>query len=319
MSIVNRIRDWIHRRRKAGSGALSLTEMMAMDDEELGSRFQGYLDWRSTDSYLHAERIGRILLALEVLLLSSLYWPVLVGICYFFSSFAFPDWKSGWLFPSLVLIILSVCCSDLGFQADLDPSAAFLRRRYHGDEFDNLYEDSSMRYDLLAEFMEHFDTNISEDSPLGKYQNIISAANLMIDESTNTEKGRLLKLIIPVMYMMREGVELNENNYAILDRKTDLTAKVVSFNEEFRETERLAERRNSRMVSERLVEEARKRREDAEVENVADSFVNIKAEAATMRRQLQSSPDYHRMADAGIRLEESRSILQSKVASKDEE
>lgn len=319
MSIVNRIRDWFHCRRTAGSGALSLTEMMAMDDEELGSRFQGYLDWRSTDSYLHAERIGRILLALEVLLLSSLYWPVLVGICYFFSSFAFPDWKSGWLFPSLVLIILSVCCSDLGFQADLDPSAAFLRRRYHGDEFDNLYEDSSMRYDLLDEFMKHFDTNISEDSPLGKYQNIISAANLMVDESTNAEKGRLLKLIIPVMYMMREGVELNENNYAILDRKTGLTAKVVSFNEEFRETERLAERRNSRMVSERLVEEARKRREDAEVENVADSFVNIKAEAATMRRQLQSSPDYHRMADAGRRLEESRSTLQSKVASKDEE
>ena len=55
------------------------------------------------------------------------------------------------------------------------------------------------------------------------------------------------------------------------------------------------------------------------MENVADSFVNIKAEAATMRRHLQSSPDYHRMADAGIRLEESRSTLQSKVASKDEE
>lgn len=319
MSIVNRIRDWFHRRRKAGSGALSLTEMMAMDDEELGSRFQGYLDWRSTDSYLHAERIGRILLALEALLLSSLYWPVLVGICYFFSSFAFPDWKSGWLFPSLVLIILSVCCFDLGFQADLDPSAAFLRRRYHGDEFDNLYEDSSMRYDLLAEFMEHFDTNISEDSPLGKYQNIISAANLMIDESTNAEKGRLLKLIIPVMYMMREGVELNENNYAILDRKTGLTAKAVSFDEEFRETERLAERRDSRMVSERLANEARKRREDAEVENVADSFVNIKTEADAMRRQLQSSPDYNRIANAGRRLEESRSTLQSKVASKDEE
>lgn len=319
MSIVNRIRDWFHRRRKAGSGALSLTEMMAMDDEELGSRFQGYLDWRSTDSYLHAERIGRILLALEALLLSSLYWPVLVGICYFFSSFAFPDWKSGWLFPSLVLIILSVCCFDLGFQADLDPSAAFLRRRYHGDEFDNLYEDSSMRYDLLAEFMEHFNANISEDSSLGKYQNIISAANLMIDESTNAEKGRLLKLIIPVMYMMREGVELNENNYAILDRKTGLTAKAVSFDEEFRETERLAERRDSRMVSERLANEARKRREDAEVENVADSFVNIKTEADAMRRQLQSSPDYNRIANAGRRLEESRSTLQSKVASKDEE
>lgn len=317
MSIVSRIRDWFHRRRKAGSGALSLTEMMAMDDEELGDRFQGYLDWRSTDSYLHAERIWMALSKLEFFLLSILYWPALVGICYFFS--ALPDWKSGWLFPSLVLIILSVCCSDLGAQADLDPSAAFLRRRYHGDEFDNLYEDSSMRYDLLAEFMEHFDTNISEDSPLGKYQNIISAANLMIDESTNTEKGCLLKLIIPVMYMMDEGVELNENNYAILDRKTGLTAKAVSFNEEFRETERLAERRDSRMVSERLVNEARKRREDAEVENVADSFVNIKTEAATMRRQLQSSPDYNRLADAGRRLEESRSTLQSKVASKDEE
>jgi len=317
MSIVNRIRDWFHRRRKADSGVLSLTEMMAMDDEELGSRFQGYLDWRSTDSYLHAERIWMALSKLEVFLLSSLYWPALVGIFYFFS--ALPDWRSGWLFPSLVLIILSVCCSDLGAQADLDPSAAFLRRRYHGDEFDNLYEDSSMRYDLLAEFMEHFNANISEDSPLGKYQNIISAAESMVDESTNAEKGRLLKLIIPVMYMMRKGVELNENNYAILDRKTGLTAKAVSFNEEFRETERLAERRDSRIVSERLANEARKRREDAEVENVADSFVNIKTEAETMRRQLQSSSDYNRMADAGRRLEESRSTLQSKVSSKDEE
>lgn len=236
-----------------------------------------------------------------------------------FLFFAFPDWKSGWLFPSLVLIILSVCCSYLGAQADLDPSAAFLRRRYHGDEFDNLYEDSSMRYDLLDKFMKHFNTDLNEDSPLGKYQNIISAAESMVDESTNAEKGRLLKLIIPVMYMMREGVELNENNYVILDRKTGLTAKVVSFNEEFRETERLAERRDSRMVSERLANEVRKRREDAEVENVADSFVNIKAEADTMRRQLQSSFDYNRMADAGRRLEDSRSTLQSKVSSKDEE
>lgn len=317
MSIVNRIRDWFHRRRKADSGALSLTEMMAMDNEELGDRFQGYLDWRSTDSYLHAERIWRVLLTLKVFLLSSLYWPALSGIFYFF--FAFPDWKSGWLFPSLVLIILSVCCSYLGAQADLDPSAAFLRRRYHGDEFDNLYEDSSMRYDLLDKFMKHFNTDLNEDSPLGKYQNIISAAESMVDESTNAEKGRLLKLIIPVMYMMREGVELNENNYVILDRKTGLTAKVVSFNEEFRETERLAERRDSRMVSERLANEVRKRREDAEVENVADSFVNIKAEADTMRRQLQSSFDYNRMADAGRRLEDSRSTLQSKVSSKDEE
>jgi len=317
MSIVSRIRDWFHRRRKADSGALSLTEMMAMDDEELGNRFQGYLDWKSTDSYLHAERIWAALSRLRVFLLSILYWPALVGIFYFFSAFS--DWKSGWLFPSLVLIILSVCCSDLGAQADLDPSAAFLRRRYHGDEFDNLYEDSSMRYDLLDEFMEHFNTNISENSPLGKYQNIISTAKSMVDESTNTEKGRLLKLIIPVMYMMDEGVELNENNYVILDRKTGLTAKAVSFNEEFRETERLAERRNSRMVAERLVEEARKRREDTEVENVADSFVNIKDEAETMKQQLQSSPDYHRIADADRRLEESRSVLQSKVASKDED
>lgn len=319
MSIVSRIRGWFHRRRKTGSGALSLTEMMAMDDEELGSRFQRYLDWRSTDSYLHAERIWMALSKLEVFLLSILYWPALVGICYFFSSFAFPDWKSGWLFPSLVLITLSVCCSDLGAQADLDPSAAFLRRRYHGDEFDNLYEDSSMRYDLLDEFMKHFNTDLNEDSSLGKYQDIISTAESMVDESTNAERGRLLKLIIPVMYMMDEGVELNENNYAILDRKTGLTAKAVSFNEEFRETERLAERRDSRIVSERLANEARKRREDAEVENVADSFVNIKTEAETMRRQLQSSSDYNRMADAGRRLEESRSTLQSKVSSKDEE
>lgn len=176
-----------------------------------------------------------------------------------------------------------------------------------------------MRYDLLDKFMKHFNTDLNEDSPLGKYQNIISAAESMVDESTNAEKGRLLKLIIPVMYMMREGVELNENNYVILDRKTGLTAKVVSFNEEFRETERLAERRDSRMVSERLANEVRKRREDAEVENVADSFVNIKAEADTMRRQLQSSFDYNRMADAGRRLEDSRSTLQSKVSSKDEE
>lgn len=317
MSIVSRIRSWFHRRRKADSGVLSLTEMMAMDDEELGSRFQGYLDWRSTDSYLHAERIWMALSKLEVFLLSSLYWPALVGIFYFFS--ALPDWRSGWLFPSLVLIILSVCCSDLGAQADLDPSAAFLRRRYHGDEFDNLYEDSSMRYDLLDEFMKHFNTDLNEDSSLGKYQDIISTAESMVDESTNAERGRLLKLIIPVMYMMDEGVELNENNYTILDRKTGLTAKAVSFNEEFRETERLAERRNNRILSERLANEARKRREDTDVENVADSFVNIKTEADNMRRQLQSSPDYHRITDAGRRLEESRSVLQSKIDSKDEE
>lgn len=46
---------------------------------------------------------------------------------------------------------------------------------------------------------------------------------------SDDETGRMLRLILPVAYMMRSGVTLDDDNYSILDRKTNLAKQAIDF------------------------------------------------------------------------------------------
>lgn len=51
----------------------------------------------------------------------------------------------------------------------------------------------------------------------------------MLYRFSDDETGRMLRLILPVAYMMRSGVTLDDDNYSILDRKTNLTKQAIDF------------------------------------------------------------------------------------------
>ena len=56
---------------------------------------------------------------------------------------------------------------------------------------------------------------------------------------SDDETGRMLRLILPVAYMMESGVALDADNYSILDRRTNLTEQAVGFRNAIVDKERL--------------------------------------------------------------------------------
>ena len=322
MSVFQRIKDWFSSLRKfrearRNSNRLSIRDMMSMSDEELGREFRKHGEWNTSEKgekcfwtiplLASFASIGGLFSGVFTLglLINSLFNPSL----YLITS----------LFFAVTVIIGYLCyfaCSDsLMF--------SILKRRNKYDEFDELGFDSKLRYEILTNFVHSVDTKLdTKTHSLSEYDfKITEAINHyhgysiggydVIDypsfneyryQYTDTDIGRMLKLIIPVIYL-EQNTELNEKTFSELDRKFNLNHELDEFNKEIeRKNKELDEAAREQYETNLVIEDKKKQQEASSAIN---DLVSFKKES----ENLENNPEYARINDISRRLNERKDSL----------
>lgn len=328
MSILQGIKDWFSSIRKfrearRNSNRLSIKNMMSMSDEELGRKFRKHGEWNTS------EKGEKGLWTIPLLASFASIGGLFSGSAVIISLFEPVYHSVTWIFA----VITAIMAYLLYFAFADSRLFSILKRRNKYDEFDELGFDSNLRYEILTNFVYSMDAKLDTTTDsLSEYDSKITEAINhyhgystegydVIDYSsfneyryqyTDTDIGRMLKLIIPVIYL-EQNTELNETTFSELDRKFNLNHELDEFNKEIeRKNKELDEAARKQYEAERVLEDRKKQQEAS---SAISDLVSFKKDS----ENLENNPEYARINDISRRLEESRSTLQSKVASKDEE
>ena len=354
MSIMQSMKDWFFKPNKfghhgSGSDRLSIQDMVSMSDEELGREFKKYGEWKDSEKNFHITDITDIMHFEGLCTGISSLIALVIG---WFATFLVSVSHLVFLCAGAVLImsILAVCFSV---------STKFMKyakKKYGYDKFDVLGFDDICYYEFFGYFIDSLKNTGSafNNESLSKYiHNICIAINRYhgYDDDGNNEyysnhvivfpsgayydyqysdneTGRMLKLIIPVVYM-EQHVHFDGESFDELDKKLDLTNKVIAFNEDIdrskneeqkrienlnrareEEAERLKKARKEK--AEREEKEAKIRQHQEHVRKTQEAisdFISLSQESEHMR----NDPDYARIEDASKRLNESKDSLVKKV------
>lgn len=298
------------------SNRLNIRDMMSMSDDELGREFREHGEWNASekgasindtaDSVMQLSPFEFIfaLLIIPLAIVSTV--PALIGLS----------------FLTIILIGIPILAVSL-------PS--ILRRKHKYDEFDNLGHDDNLGYEILSHFCDSVYTS-EKTSLLYKYRsNIIKATNRYHGYSTlkgivdphpqifegyppiatdrdyhyrytDTDIGRMLKLIIPVIYL-KQNMNLNEESFSELDHKLNLNNRLEEFN-------KTIDKRNDELNDEAARQrEARIERDHQEKKLKADGVVNKFMSFGKEAEYLKNNPEYARINDVSRRLNESKDSL----------
>lgn len=314
MKWFRKLKNKLKAKFTAGHHAMSLEEMMAMSAEELGRRFREHGEWRYTKKYSSlnskSENLSSVLIIyVGIVAFTRLFKPLRNII---FNIIIF-----GILGLIVILFVISDCLL----------SSSFLRRKYHYDEFDNLIGNNSDHSDgarSLDDFMGYLD-NYGEDdkeTSLGEYRNSMHDMIQMHDNEpyTDEEIGRILKLMIPVAFMVNDGMKINIQTYSILDSKYNLTKQAVELDKHLKakadkrkaeNNANIEEKERLKQEKEEQEEENRKRKEQqAAVESVG-RFIDLDNRVKNIRNLLNESPEYNRIEDATKKIHEKTEAMNS--------
>lgn len=347
MSIMQSMKDWFFKPNKfghhgSGSDRLSIQDMVSMSDEELGREFKKYGEWTDSEKNFHITDILHF--AGLCTGISSLIALVIGWVATFLVSVSHLVFLCAG--AVLIMSILAVCFSV---------STKFMKyakKKYGYDKFDVLGFNDIFYYEIFEYFINSLKNtgSASNNESLSKYIHNICIAinryhNLDDDYYSNhivrlfgtyydyqysdNETGRMLKLIIPIVYM-KQHVHFDGESFDELDKKLDLTNKVIAFNEDIdrRKNEQQKRIENLNKAREEEAERLKKaRKEEAEREEkeakirqhqehvrktqeAISDFISLSQESEHMK----NNPDYARIEDAAKRLNESKDSLVEKVA-----
>lgn len=355
MSIMQSMKDWFSKPNKFGHhrpDRLSIQDMVSMSDEELGKEFKKYGEWKNSEKNFYINSITHnicfagLLMGIDSLIVLAIGWfaTFLVGVSHLVFLCAG---------AVLIMSILAVCFSA---------STKFMKyakKKYGYDKFDVLGFDDIFYYEIFEYFIDSLKNtgSASNNESLSKYiHNICIAINRYHgydDDGDNdysnhivhivfssdayydyqyydyqysdNETGRMLKLIIPIVYM-KQHVHFDGESFDELDKKLDLTNKVIAFNEDIdrsknEQQKRIENLNKAREEEAERLKKARKREEkEAKIrqhqeyvrktQEAISDFISLSQESEHMK----NNPDYARIEDASKRLNESKDSLVEKVA-----
>jgi len=314
MKWFRKLKNKLKAKFTAGHHAMSLEEMMAMSAEELGRRFREHGEWRYSKKYSSlsskSEDLSSVLIIyVGIVALTKLFNP--------FHNIIFDIIIFGILGLIIMLFVISDCLL----------SSSFLRRKYHYDEFDNLIGNNSEHSDgarSLDDFMGYLD-NYGEDdkeTSLGEYRNAMHDMIQMHDNEpyTDEEIGRILKLMIPVAFMVNDGMKINIQTYSILDSKYNLTKQAVELDKHLKakadkrkaeNNANIEEKERLKQEKEEQEEENRKRKEQQEAVESVGRFIDLDNRVKNIRNLLNESPEYNRIEDATKKIHEKTEAMNS--------
>ena len=295
------------------SNRLDIRDMMSMSDEELGREFRKHGEWNASEKGASINDTVDSVMSLTPFECGLILLMIAVGSCISITgaivSFA------------LVLVLM-------GATALVGSLSSILKRKHKYDEFDNLGHDDNSAYEILTHFCNVLGHSYYEKtSPLHKYEaNIIQAINRYHGYSTitrvadpysylylgsdrnyryrytDTDIGRMLKLIIPVIYL-KQNMDLNEESFSELDRKLNLNNRLEEFN-------KTIDKRNDELNDEAIRQrEAKIERDQQEKKLKTDGVVNKFMSFEKEAENLKSNPEYARINDISRRLDESKDSL----------
>ena len=322
MSVFQRIKDWFSSLRKFREARrdfnrLSIRDMMSMSDEDLGREFRNHGEWSTS------EKGNKSFLATTLLIIFSSMGGVFSGIItliLLFNSLFNPGVRLMTLLCFAITVIMAyLCCLDV-----VDSGlSSILKRRNKYDEFDGLGFDSKLRYEILTNFVHSMDAKLdTKTDSLSEYDFKITEAinhyhgysmggDEVIDypsfneyryQYTDTDIGRMLKLIIPVIYL-EQNTELNEKTFSELDRKFNLNHELDEFNKEIERKNKELDEAAREQYEANLVLEDRKKQQEAS--SAISDLVSFKEES----ENLENNPEYARINDISRRLDERKDSL----------
>ena len=295
------------------SNRLDIRDMMSMSDKDLGREFRKRGEWNASEKGASINDTVDSVMSLTPFECGLILLMIAVGSCISITgaivSFA------------LVLVLM-------GATALVGSLSSILKRKHKYDEFDNLGHDDNSAYEILTHFCNVLGHSYYEKtSPLHKYEaNIIQAINRYHGYSTitrvadpysylylgsdrnyryrytDTDIGRMLKLIIPVIYL-KQNMDLNEESFSELDRKLNLNNRLEEFN-------KTIDKRNDELNDEAIRQrEAKIERDQQEKKLKTDGVVNKFMSFEKEAENLKSNPEYARINDISRRLDESKDSL----------
>ena len=254
------------------SQAMSFEEMMAMDDEDLGKKYKDSGNWEDSKTY---RRLIFFPMTVLIPFVGSMISVVLVT----FTWITVPVFKiimnmNLVAVGALAVITLFICCF-----ADSTP---FFKRLFHYDHFDNLMTDGNF---------DNFKSNMSYDKDadmgLSRYMNCFQKIVSNIQSCTDAEVGRLLKLMIPIAFMKRNGVRIDERNYSSINEQYHLTDGIINLVNDI----------EARMEQKR-VQSGEKQKEERKTSEALNRLKDLDDRVKTRKAALDGSSDYHRLMDA---------------------
>ena len=303
--------------RDRESNRLGIRDMMSMSDDELGREFRKHGEWNVSEKGASINNTVDSVMSLTPL--ECVLSLIMIVVC---SSISITG--------AIVSFSLFIVLMGTNFLVASLPS--ILRRKHKYDEFDNLDHDDNLGYEILSHFFD-FVYASKKMSLLYKYRsNIIKAINryhgystterivephpsYMLDgyppiatdrnyhyRYTDTDIGKMLKLIIPVIYL-RQNTDLNEESFSELDRKLNLNNRLEEFN-------KTIDKRNDELNDEAIRQrEAKVERDQQEKKLKTDGVVNKFMSFEKEAENLKSNPEYARINDLSRRLDESKDSL----------
>jgi len=305
MSWLRKLKNKLKAKFTAGHHAMSLEEMMATSAEELGRRFREHGDWyHSKKKYFFKNIEILIEVFFFIILLVCALAPVAV---LFVKSFNF----------HVLAIISAVIGLITGLFIVLRKPfySSFLRRKYHYDEFDNLIGyNSKHEFGSLYNFISYLGVPDEKDdeTSLGEYRNAMHDMIQMHynnEPYTDEEMGRILKLMIPVAFMVNNGVKINIQNYSVLDSKYNLTKKAVNLDKHLKAEANKRKAENNANIKEKERLKQAKEEQDA-VESV-EQFMELENRVKNTKNLLNESPEYNRIEDATKKIHEKTETMNS--------
>lgn len=295
------------------SNRLGIKDMMSMSDEELGREFRKRGEWNASEKGASINGTVDFMMSLTPFECILSIIMIIVG--------SFTSITGAIVSFALVMALTGVIVL-------VGSLSSILRRKHKYDEFDNLGHDDNSAYEILTHFCNVLGHSYYEKtSPLHKYEaNIIQAINRYHGYSTitrvadpysylylgsdrnyryrytDTDIGRMLKLIIPVIYL-KQNMDLNEESFSELDRKLNLNNRLEEFN-------KTIDKRNDELNDEAARQrEARIERDHQEKKLKTDGVVNKFMSFEKEAEKLKSNPEYARIDDISRRLDERKDSL----------
>lgn len=318
MSVLQGIKDWFSGLRKFRESRhnfnrLSIRDMMSMSDEELGREFRNHGEWSTS------EKGEKCSWTIPLLASFATIGGLFSGSAVIISLFEPVYHSVTWIFAVITAIMAYLCYFSF---AD-SRLFSILKRRNKYDEFDGLGFDSKLRYEILTNFVHSMDAKLdTKTDSLSEYDfKITEAINHyhgysiggydVIDypsvdkyryQYTDTDIGRMLKLIIPVIYL-EQNTELNEKTFSELDRKFNLNHELDEFNKEIERKNKELDEAAREQYEANLVLEDRKKQQEAS--SAISDLVSFKEES----ENLENNPEYARINDISRRLDERKDSL----------
>lgn len=254
------------------SQAMSFEEMMTMDDEDLGKKYRESGNWKDSKPY------RRIVFFPMFITVPFIGQTISVGLVTF-ARITEPVFKiisnmNLAAFGALTVITLFICCFLDGIP--------FFKRLFHYDHFDNLMTDGD-----FDNFKSNMSYNENANTGLSGYMNCFQKLVSNIQSCSDAEVGRLLKLMIPITFMKRNGVRIDEKSYSSINEQYHLTDGITTLVNDI----------EARMEQKR-VQSGEKQKEERKTSEALNRLKDLDDRVKTRKEALDGSSDYHRLMDA---------------------